>query len=101
MKKLMAGAVVALLVSGVAEAGDKVEVEWGAGSKRFDVGELEKTSVCSLKEMVAEEFGLKIRKFDLLKSGRKLDDSKTLAGDYIYSYNKLQVKEVSGSFQCT
>ena len=101
MKKLLvAGTVLSAVISGAAVAGDKVEVVWGAGSKRFDVGQMETMSVCSLKAMVASEFDLKPKKFDLMKGGRKLDDGKTLAADHIYNNNKVQVKEVSYSSQC-
>ncbi|WP_286828756.1 MULTISPECIES: ubiquitin-like domain-containing protein [Kordiimonas] len=101
MKKLLvAGVVLSAVASGAAFAGDKVEVVWGAGAKRFDVGQVETMSVCSLKAMVAGEFGLQARKFDLMKGGRKLNDGKTLAGDHIYANHKLLVKEVSYSNQC-
>ena len=102
MKKLMAivCCVGTLVASSTTQAGDKVNVEFAGTAERLDVGDVKKTSVCMLKDLVANRFDLNAKKFDLVKSGVKLRDDKTLYGVNVRNYNKVQVKEVSYSSQC-
>jgi len=102
MKKIfLAAALAAAFIAPAAMAGDKVKVEYNGNSERMDVVDLKTTSVCSLKQRVATEFGLKMKKFDLHKKhSPKLNGDKTLHGAGVNNQNTLTVKEVNHSFQC-
>lgn len=101
MKKLLFVGALAFC-SSAALASDTIKVLYGSGEDRFSVNSVKITSVCGLKHIVANQYDLRISKFDLLKGSgsSKLDENKTLRGAGISSYGTVTVKEVNYSSQC-
>ncbi len=100
MKKLLIGAA-AICATSVPVAADYVYVEINGDKQRFNVGDREETSVCTLKRNVADAADMKMKEFDLMKSGIRLKEEKTLKGSNVSNGNTLTVKPVNRSFQCT
>lgn len=102
MKKLIIGAaLIAVVASSAANAATRVLVFKGDAKLKISVDDLKTESVCSFKKKVADKFDLKMKKFELRKSGIRLNEDKTLSGAGIHSGTKIEVKDVSHSFQCT
>lgn len=100
-KKILAGFITAMVLSGAALAGDKVNIEFAGNTERMDVGSLKSTGVCALKQRVAAKLGLKIKKFDIKKKhNATLRTGKTLYDAGVRNHNALTVHEVHHSTQC-
>tara|TARA_R110002072_G_scaffold258368_1_gene417048 strand:- start:553 stop:858 length:306 start_codon:yes stop_codon:yes gene_type:complete len=101
MKNVIIGCVLCLALGVPVMAGDKVRVSYEGEEQRIDVGDIKLTSVCSLKQKIADMYGLKNRDFDLKKLGYKLSEDKTLYAANVRNNNALQIVPVSsGSYQC-
>ena len=101
MKKLLiTAAVAAAFVAPAASARDKVTVEYNGQSEKMYMESIKEMSVCAFKRQVSEKFDIKMKKFDLKKSGTKLNEDKTLYGAYVRNNGKVQVVEKSHSNQC-
>jgi|GEM_PF-2968622 len=103
MKRLVLTTALAAVMAGPVAAGssDFVYVAFGELKERIKTGDLDEASVCSVKRMVSEKFNLEMKKFELVKGGRKLNGDKTLGGDHVYNGTTLEIKPVSHSWQCT
>ncbi len=99
MKRALMGAIALCAVSLPATA-DYVYVSINGDKERFDVGDRAETSVCALKLRVADAADMKVKKFELVNGGIKLNENKTLKGANVMNGITLAIKPVSHSFQC-
>lgn len=103
MKRLILAVVLAGVGFGPAfAANDYVYIMHNGEKERVKGLDMDKLSTCELKRIVADNFDLSIRKFDLKKlGGTKLKEDKKLVEQYLRHASTIAVVETSSSFQCT
>lgn len=102
MKRLIGAGLIALFAStAVAAKNNNVYVEYNGEKERFMKLDFDTLSVCSFKQQVADQFGLNMRKFDLLRGSSVLNESRTMDGAFVINSTTLTVREKSNSTQCT
>jgi len=109
MRKMIAAAVLGCVTmgmtasvrAGVIDGWDSIYVYYKERRETVERLRLKEMSVCTLKQRVAEEFGLKMTDFDLTKDGFILDPRMTANGAGVYEGKALTVQMVQYSNQCT
>ncbi|WP_417462845.1 ubiquitin-like domain-containing protein [Kordiimonas sp.] len=101
IKKALCGALLVAVCAPGAMARDTIYVTVADKKReRIDVEDVKIVSVCGLKQMIARKYRLDEGKFDLFRSGSRLDEDKTLKGAGARSSSEVTVEAVSYSSQC-
>ncbi|UTW59974.1 hypothetical protein KFE96_06620 [Kordiimonas sp. SCSIO 12603] len=103
MKKFLNAFLVGgLLISSTAAFAGKVTltVEFDRAKIKFRQIDTEVTPVCTFKRMVAERLNIKMKEFNLRRSGSLLRADNMLSDHRIHSGSIIKVEKVSYSSQC-